>query len=768
MAFLTSLFTSWLTSPWLLLAGALAISVPIIIHLLNKRRFRTVDWAAMDFLIEADRKNRRRVRLENLLLLLLRCLAVLLVGLLLARPFLRPSFASRLFDTAQFERIVLLDDSLSMQTQVGAESAMEQAKRSLISVVRSLADDQSDDTLTLLLTSRPDTPLVNGVRVTPESVDELVDRIETLEASDLKANLGDAFREVERIVNVEASKVNRVVYVVTDMRQHDWEPKEGEGQHHPAVLLAELAKETAGCYLLDVGSEETGNLIVTGIRPEDNIVAGTLTRFVVSVANLGREEARDVQVRLIVGDGETVPLTASIDQIPAGQTASVPISFTFVRPPATGEAAAGPDAQQVRAEVVTATAQQHDRLSADSTAFFPARVVPGIPTLLVDGDPSAAYARSETFFLRRALAPPGDEPSGFAVEVATETELETVPLEKYQVIFLCNLYRLSERRIEALEKWVQAGGGLVMTLGDQVDEDFFNQHFFKEGKGLSPVRLEGLRGDETRATWVGLQVDDAQHRMLRDYAGQSNPLLESMQFFRWWETAPAEGQPVQVPARFTDESRQPAIIEQGYEKGRVIVVATPADEDWSNWIASPGYITLMLDMSGYMAGNMAGRGELRVGEPIRQAVDLTRYRIDAALEVPGKRRVSVKASPEDDSPDAAAPAESETPSTVWQVQYEETQQRGFYDLQLTRTDGAAERLLFSANVDPKEGDLRRADRAKLDRQFDGAPIKIIRGEDAVAQQAVGSQSEIWKYVLVGLVGILLGEQVLGWWFGRKR
>ena len=75
----------------LLLWGALAIAAPIIIHLLNKRKFRLIDWAAMDFLLEADRRNRRRVRLENLILLLLRCLAVALIAFLVARPFLTPA-----------------------------------------------------------------------------------------------------------------------------------------------------------------------------------------------------------------------------------------------------------------------------------------------------------------------------------------------------------------------------------------------------------------------------------------------------------------------------------------------------------------------------------------------------------------------------------------------------------------------------------------------------------------------------------------------------
>ena len=104
---------SWLgffANPLMLGLGALAVASPILIHLLNKRRFKIVDWAAMDFLFEADKKNRRRVQLENFILLMLRCLAMLLIGLLLARPFLPSSVAGIIQQKQEYERVVLLDD----------------------------------------------------------------------------------------------------------------------------------------------------------------------------------------------------------------------------------------------------------------------------------------------------------------------------------------------------------------------------------------------------------------------------------------------------------------------------------------------------------------------------------------------------------------------------------------------------------------------------------------------------------------------------------
>src|SRR5436190_6570160 len=138
-------FSTWLVHPGLFVAGAVAILLPILIHLLNRRKFRVVDWAAMEFLLDADKRNRRRIRLEHLILLLLRCLAVLLIGLLLARPFLPTSVTAGLIDAAQFERIVLLDDSLSMQTRLGNETAWDLAQKRLIDLTNRLAQERADN-----------------------------------------------------------------------------------------------------------------------------------------------------------------------------------------------------------------------------------------------------------------------------------------------------------------------------------------------------------------------------------------------------------------------------------------------------------------------------------------------------------------------------------------------------------------------------------------------------------------------------------------------
>ena len=99
-------------APWWLL-GLTAGAVPVIIHLLNRQRFKRVTWAAMEWLLKALERNRRRMRVENLLLLIVRVLIVVLLALALARPSLE-SGAAALTGGVRVCRILVVDNSYSM------------------------------------------------------------------------------------------------------------------------------------------------------------------------------------------------------------------------------------------------------------------------------------------------------------------------------------------------------------------------------------------------------------------------------------------------------------------------------------------------------------------------------------------------------------------------------------------------------------------------------------------------------------------------------
>jgi hypothetical protein len=757
-----------MVNPWLFLAGAAAISLPILIHLLNKRKFKIVDWAAMDFLLDADKKNRKRIRLENLILLALRCLAVLLIGLLLARPFIPTSVTAGLINAAQFERIVLLDDSLSMQARLGNESAWEVARKRLADLATALAQDrESSNDLTLLLTSNPEQRQFTSTPLGADSIDEVKATIEKLEPSDGTANLSASLKELEDYLSSQPANVNRVIYVLTDMRRRDWNEGDANAEA-PVKVLARVSKLAQAAFVIDVAEDEDRNLAITEIRPEGTLVQGVTSRFDVGVTNHGSTAASNLKVKF--GAGGALPLESTIERLGPGETTSVRFNFTFAADEESDDPAKKTLApRQVKVELETAEQGADDRLRADSAAYFPARLVRGIPTLVVDGDPSADFGRAESFYLRRALAPGGPVPSGVAADIVTENELESLSLDKYQVIFLCNVYRLGDKtaeNIEKLERWVEAGGGLVLLPGDQIDEQFFADFYFRDGAGLSPLKLENIHGDETEKTWVNFRIENANHDVLKVFAGQNNPFLDNVKAFRWWGGSVKKeqlGKEVSVAARLSDVDDSPVLAEKRFGQGRVLAMSIPADADWTNWTSDPSYLIVMQELVRYMSGDRGDEGLLRVGEPIRQPLDLTVHELDASLAGPKELKANLQAAAPTGVDGEAAP------ETIWLLEHPSSDSQGFYDLTLRRRDGGGEdHVLFAANVDPTEGDLKRVDREAMERELAETNVKILDAAAAQSLADVGSQTEIWWYLLWTVVVVLCGEQLLGWFFGWGR
>src|SRR5512134_2626940 len=112
----------------IMLFGIAAVSIPIIIHLLNRRRFQKVVWAAMRFIQASVEKNQKRMRIEDMILLALRCLLLALLALALARPAIL-SNASDVFGQSKVTGVIVLDNSYSMGMTDGVMTRFEKARK---------------------------------------------------------------------------------------------------------------------------------------------------------------------------------------------------------------------------------------------------------------------------------------------------------------------------------------------------------------------------------------------------------------------------------------------------------------------------------------------------------------------------------------------------------------------------------------------------------------------------------------------------------------
>jgi len=721
-------------------------SIPVIIHLLNRRRFRVIEWAAMDWLLEADLKNRRRVRLEHLLLLLLRCALLALLALLISRPFAeRGSILAGAAAFETIEHVVVLDDSMSMGQQLAEGSPWRHGIKVLDDLVARIESERGGDRITIIRSSAADVPLIAEAPIVSQSVTQLVRQLRDTAASEQTLSpartLSVILERIEGTRGKEGGK-NAQVIVITDLRRVDW-------------IDSEELPEVVGRYddagvplrIIDVGTDEVSNVAVVGVETTSrHAIAGVPLRVRIAIKNFGRDPVRGLQLHRRFGPLPQVsraaapPPEAINEPIGPGETRIVPVDVTFNDPGHFGFEAK----------------LNGDRLEADDHRYLAVEVRSAIRALLVDGEPSGARFDSETDFLRFALGPGGGVRSGIDVDVVTESELGNADLDDYDVVFLCNVYSLTEPIADGLEKFVGDGGGLVLFLGDQVDPGQTNSLLWKGGKGLLPAAIGELRGDVERPAPVAFSPATFDHPLLREFRDRGEILLRTVKIYAYYDVRRETiVEPARVVMPYSDVDLTPAIVEKPFGKGRVMMFTTSADREWTSWPTSPSFLIIAQELVRYAARGSDAELQVEVGHPIERylAPSETDGRVDAKL--PGWPVVPPVQF-------RAAGVGGEDPRLI--LKFTQTGRAGVYEFGLSRPGEEPTVLRYAANVDPAESDLARPRTDEVSKRLGGVTV-ISRAE---ASEIRGSESrvEIWPTIAFLILGLMMLESILGYVFGH--
>jgi len=738
-------------NPLLFWSGLGAVSVPIIIHILARRRFRRIRWAAMNFLVDAERRNRRRVRIEELILLALRCLAIALIGLLVARPFLRPTgVAAILGGGDRAERIFVIDDSYSLGYTGETETIFDRSKTSVTRLLNRLREFAPHDTVTVITTSAPDTPIALGAILDAEQMESIQARLEALQPSQQRMSPANAIDAVARVLEDNRAVLNATVYVVSDFQRADWASSSGD----KSVLAAPLVDwkkqdRDVRVVLVDVGDDNAGNKAITSLNPrKSKIITGVETPIEAVVTNHSSRTAESIELQVALGQN---PIASSpIDNLAAGRSAAIELPVVF---PAVGDA-------QLRVEM------ESDNLPIDDRRFLSAQVSDALKVLLVNGEQTADPYTDEVHLLRTALRPEGDVFSGNTVTVIADTELDGAKLDEFDVVMLCNVYRVSEPAADTLHDYVRAGGGLAIFLGDQVsDPDSYNAVLYRGGEGLLPAALM----HETRAPDPGvtLAASDFLHPVMRIFSGRDNPFVSGIRFRQYFACEPAVADEIaakdkekfrpstSVLARFDDGEMTPALMERPFGDGRVILSAAAADMEGNDWARDPSYVVTMLELVQYLARSSGEGRSIFVGEPIVVPVDPSVYEAGVVIRPPGypeQQEIEVTAVTGDDGRMA--------------VRFGQTEHAGVYTVVLTERGGAPVTRRYAVNVDAAESDLSPAAEDELRAALAGVDVEYIAKVPDAADSSDEGRREIWPGMLVLALIVLMVEQFLAWRFGR--
>ena len=832
-------------SPALFWGGTAAVAAPILIHLLARRRFKRLRWAAMEFLIDAERRNRRRMRFEEWILLALRCLAVVLIALIVARPFLRIADAAHavggLFagwtQTAPTERVFILDDSYSMGYRSEKGRSFDRAVEAVRRLIEDARTDTPDDTITIMRMSDPTALVESRGHLADVRTQTLMDRLAALEVSQRSIDLPVVIAQVEEMLQRDSQIVSASVYIVSDFQRGDWAVRSGRAEQTPRGGAANMGDDAADgpdraggvlgplsdwaasdralrIVLVNVGDPAAANTAIADLQvAADTLVAGDTGTVRTSVGNHTQDTVSSFKLTASI-DGADLP-ERSTGAIAPGEFAVAEFNVPFHR--------AGPAAIRV--------SLPDDALPVDNQRFCVVDVSRAIRVLVVNGEPSPDGFDDEALYLAAALRPEGDLFSGHECVVVDELGVEDVNLAGFHTVILANVHRISAPLVESLERFVLRGGGLIVFAGDQVDAESYNASLHRDGRGLLPVKL----GDSVQSSdGVHLRVTDPLHPIGRGVTGgtQAGPTATDplgfgrVPFFGYMrctvsddltedrgavehesvdpaplgERAGSDGSrgPARVIARFDDAEETPAIIERTFGDGRVTLVATAADREWSQWPYHPTYLPIVTELVRHTARGRAGARDVLVGSPIELPHDPVPFAPNVVVRTPGW--------PEENETSITAEAAGNGDALV--LRWDRTDSAGFYSFILNRRiessdavgadmDDAGEQAnagvdpalalsgvrgggiampiggdqvvrVVAVNVDPHESDLAACDETELRRRAEGVPFTYVRGLDDLVLETSEARMELWRVCLIAAVMVLMTEQFLAWRWGRRR
>jgi hypothetical protein len=702
--------------------GALAVALPILVHLFNQRRPRPLAFGAIEFVLRSQRQKASRLRLRQILLLALRCLLIAAVAVALARPQLRPKGLQAAQASGPQAVALVLDASLSMRYRLGSKTLFERARAEAIAALEALG---------------PDEPATVGIcageggfqgAIGAPSFDRIAARRAlqaaqpTFLSSDLTACLDGAAKALG-----ESPVAGKKIIAFSDLAAHAIRlnapppmvpaPAGSKGPGiKPNVVLVDAARGSA---------LPNAAVVATAVRPAPSLGPRGY-EVVATVANHGDAQATGLSLSLKIGQST---VTKGFVDVPPRGTAKKTLAAVLPAGSVVG-----------RVELAHDEAQGLDE---DDAQDFVVHVPRDVKALLVDGAPSSLRSRDEAFFVEAALAPARTAGRITATTLDADAAANAA-LDGYDVILLLNVAAPPKPFVEKLRQAVKVrGAGLFIALGDRVDPDAYNEAFgdlLPRPLHLIKTAAEPGTGSEDRAARFG--VVDWTDPLFRIFGPAEREGVESARTFRYALLKPS-GTQARTIASYDDGA--PALIESRSGAGRVLLYTSSASRAWTDWPIRVSFLPVLQQAVSFLAQALEEKQPVpaQVGgeRPVLPPQGL------AVLQVlgPDGKPLPLKRS----KPDAAE-------ATAGPLLLP-----GVYRPQVGPQGGSAHddpSLAFVALQDAKESDLRRVDEAELKAQLGGAGSAQVAASSEAAQGVHGTP--LWSPLLLLGALALLGEGLL--------
>jgi hypothetical protein len=741
------------------MAGVAAglISIPIIIHLLNRRRFKTVTWAAMDFLMKAMRKNRRRLEFEQWILLATRCLLVFLLGLALARPMgcEKSSLAGRIAGRTGLN-VIIIDNSYSMDYQAdrpGAKSHLDQAKK----IAKAIIDQftRGGESAVIITAAAP----VNAggadrsIFKIGYDLDRAKDAVDLIHQSYGGTDLLDAMKLALQSGREETREQNKNLYIITDATRGAWEPE--------AAALKQLGPDLAKTF-------KVTHYSLTRDRPPQ---WNDAVLDVASVGGLVRTKFPSDFKADVKGFGPAQQATVQwkVDEQPLGNSMAVsldpqtPEQTTRERRPqfTTG----GPHLISVDVSA------PGDRLPLDNVRYHVEDVAADMRVLLVEGKRGAGVSESSGSSLQSALTPAHDQQiktlSSFITEPISDLELGNRALTEYSAVVLADVGQLTGPEADRLKQYVEQGGTLELFMGDGIDKDNYNSILLPRKLMPGPLVKTVTTGTDQKPYRFNFKPNAVQNDYLESFRGMDNSGLDLVAVRSYWQMELPQNSSVQPILKYVpsgiepgkqdpDAPGDPAITVHNLGQGHVVWISTTANGEWTDFPAHAPYEPLMQELLAHSVKSGTYWMNLEVGQELVIPASVRMTAAPGLLD-PDKKPVVLEGQSvnEPGSPESATVYRS-SPLTL----------PGVYTLSLGNAT-----YPIAVNIPKGEADIRTLNDPALRHNL-GDIDMTLEGDQPPSEAQVAQAGRDWGWHVMVIVFVLLGAEAFmamrfGHWRAKK-
>ena len=710
----------------LLLLGLVAAAIPILLHLFNLRKLRTIEFSTLAFLKELQKTKIRRLKIRQILLLLLRTLLVILLVLAFARPTLKGSMMGVLGTNAKSTLVLLVDDSYSMTASDEGGELLKQAKESVLGILELLKDGDEVFLVRLSEVNRPD----QEERTVASRDFSLVRRsVEEMRPSYVHRKLDDALRFSAKLL-ARSTNYNKEIYLFSDFQSGLMAPHLDEkgAQEH-------LFPPEARIFFVRLGKRPVHNLGIESVTiPNSIFEQGRPFIVKVRITNHTDKPARSHVVSVFLNG--TRVAQRSIDMQEGSQADA---EFT-VSASATG--------------FVEGFAElEDDDLEFDNRRYFTVHIPEHVKLLLV-GNPSDLRFIKLAFETRQSSGR-----STFELEEVTPERIGSTQISTSNVILLAGPRGLSPAQVSQIASFLSDGGGLILFPGGELLPNDFTGTLSASLKLPSISGLDAMgkpQPPNESESFLEFDRTDVRHPVFQGMFEGGEWLAQSQQ--RNSKGPAIESPRVRTSARYalTPQSTEiislsngaSFLVEHHSGDGRVLLFSVAANLEWSDFPLKGLFVPLLHQSVSYLAGEQSHQRTAISGDE---------------FVVKSKRRNSTQWTIV--NPEAIEAVTSPASTGLHRVvRFLDTEHVGIYTVK-TR-----EAILqkFAVNLDPDESRTTKATEQETEKMLDR--IGVERGNVTTIEQRQEMHrvvmesrfgTELWKHLLFVALIIALVEMFVG-------